>query len=421
MLDLLRLYIPFKPEFVQGGEGYSYISAQVAIDDGVKGEVNLTKFAVPLSARRIERDEDGFWKPSELTHPFEGLPSSFTDIAFKIISDGSYYPGVVLKASPAKVLQGHNVFGSTSIKTAAYEFLGLLSQVYPELYNALDIPCTQVTTMDVTFSARFASQRILEDVIDFMRGVSIGQTKARKGCNYATTAYWGSEASRLKTVKAYLKEVEFFHQLTEMTKLAKRGDANAKRVVDAMTNPDVQKWVKGLLRLEASVKKRWLERRNLPTNLFQLVAYQERLAADGRCFLQELWQDCTTELFKAFEGMTMKVIDDDHVLDALKDKFYTMTPKGNISYGKALRLFTFYRHLCEFGYSETKRVTPRNTLWRHMEDLVEAGLSRGYLQGLEPNKTVSNVIPFIRLVPVDFGAQRPDNWIEPVSRFSQVA
>lgn len=421
MLDLLSFYIPFKTEHVRGAEGFCYLPAQVAIDNGVKGEVNLERFDVPLSARRIARDVDGFWKPESLNHPFEALPSSFTDIALKVCSDSSYYPGVMLKASPAKVLQGHNVYGSTSIKTAVYEFLGLLSEAYPLLYDALDIPCSQITKLDITFSARFSSDRILEDVIDFMRGVSIGQTKARQGCNYATTAYWGGANSRLKTIKAYLKEAEFNKQLADLNKLAKRGDANAIKLVEVMSNPDLQEWVKGLLRLEVSVMKRWLERRQFPTNLFQLVAYQERLSADGRCFLQELWRDCTTELFKAFEGQTMKIVDDDHVLSALKAHFFTVTPKGNISHAKALRLFTFYRHLCEFGYEESKRVIPRKTLWRHMEDLVTAGLSRAYLQNLEPSTTVSNVVPLLNLVSVDFSAQRPAGYVEPVSRFSLVA
>jgi II/X family phage/plasmid replication protein len=117
----------------------------------------------------------------------------------------------------------------------------------------------------------------------------------------------------------------------------------------------------------------------------------------------------------------MKIVDDDHVLNSLKSKFFRITPKGNTTYSKALRLFAFYRHLCEFGYDETKRVTSKSSFYDQINFLVEAGLSLGYLQNLEPNKTVSNVVPFLRLVNVDFSAQRPVDYVEPVSRFSQVA
>lgn len=113
----------------------------------------------------------------------------------------------------------------------------------------------------------------------------------------------------------------------------------------------------------------------------------------------------------------MKIVDDDHILEALKANYFTQTPKGNISHAKALRLFTFYRHLCEFGYTETQRVTPQPTMWRHIKDLKAIGLSESYLQNIEPNKQASNVVPVLRLVDMDFSNQRPDWYIEPKSRF----
>ncbi|MEN9430352.1 MAG: hypothetical protein RJA86_1211 [Pseudomonadota bacterium] len=417
MLDGLRFSVPFSSEFVIGAEGYAYISAQKAIDDGIKGEVNLKDTGVSLSARRIYQDEAFEWHHEELNHPFESLPSSNTDIAFKVFADGSGYPYVMLKASPANILQGHNVFGGDSIRTAAFEFLGVLRQSEPKLFSMLDIASTQVTSMDITYSKRFASERILFDVFDFMRGVSKGQTKIRKGVSYATTEYWGSEKSRLKVLKLYLKHIEFFDQLAVLRKSATRGDAGAKHILSIREDARLFEFVKYLARFEAVIKKRWLERRGISFNLFDLIAHQEKLALEGRCFLQECWSDATKELFSACEGQTMKIVDDDHILEALKANYFTMTPKGNVSHAKALRLFTFYRHLCEFGYSETQRVTPRKTLWRHIQDLKAIGLSDSYLQNIEPDRQVSNVIPVLRLVDVDFSNQRPDWYVEPVSLF----
>lgn len=417
MLDLLRLFIPFRPEHVSGGTGFSFLPADKAIAEGVKGEVALQKLGVPMSARSAYVDEEGFWHVQDLNHPFESLASSHTGIAFKIINDGSCYPGVMLKGSPAKVLQGHNVFGSVSIRPGAFEFLGVLASTYPLLFQALDVSCTEVTTLDVTFSARFTSDRVLQSVIDFMRGVSVGQTKARKSCNYASTAYWGSEASRLKVIKAYIKELEFFTQLTEMQKQAKRGDKAAARVVAVMSDERLQTWLKGLLRLEASLKKRWLERRDIPTNLFKLIAYQDRLQSEGRCLARELWQEATAELFSAFEGQTMKILDDDHIREALRAKFATVTPKGNTSYAKADRLFAFYERLTDRGFAYIQSVTDRATLWRHMKALTSIGLCPATLQNIEPDRQASNVIPLLRLVDVRFDEQLPPWYVEPVSSF----
>lgn len=418
MLDGLRLSIPFRPEFVSGGQGYSYISAQKAIDDGITGSVNLLKCGLSvLSSRRIFQDDLGDWHHEDLNHPFEALPSSYTDMSFKVFADGSGYPHVVLKASPANVLQGHNVFGSDSIRQGSFEFLGVLKESYPVLFDMLDVSSTQVTSMDITYSKRFSSERILFDVFEAMRQVNKGQTKIRKGIKYANTEYWGSDKSRLKVIKLYLKHIEFFDQLQQLRKDAKRGDRGAQHILKIREDERLYEFIKYLARFEAVIKKRWLERRCLSFNLFDLIAHQEKLALEGRCFLFESWSEATKDLFTACEGQTMKIVDDDHILEALKANYFTQTPKGNISHAKALRLFTFYRHLCEFGYTETQRVIPRNTLWRHIQDLKAIGLSDSYLQNIEPDRQASNVVPVLRLVDLDFSNQRPDWYVEPLSRF----
>ncbi len=417
MLDGLTLFIPFKPKHLAWQSDIVYANAEHAIERGVTGSVHLDEFDIELSARRVYKDDDDKWVIENLNHPFEGLASSYTDIAFKVFADGSGYPHVRLKASPANVLQGHNVFGSTSIRQGAFEFLGVLQQVRPKLFDALDIQYTQLTSMDITYSKRFSSERILFEVFEFLRGVSKGQTKARKGVSYATTEYWGSEKSRLKIIKLYLKHIEFFTQLAELRKQAAKGDAGAKHILKIREDKRLKDFVNFLARFEAVIKKRWLERRGLSFNLFDVIAYQEKLAREGRCFLQECWSDATQDLFTACEGQTMKIVDDDHILEALKANYFTQTPKGNISHAKALRLFTFYRHLCEFGYVESQRVIPRATLYRHIQDLKAIGLSESYLQNIEPNKQASNVVPVLRLVDMDFSNQRPDWYVEPVSRF----
>lgn len=426
MLDLLHLAIFFRPEFVQGGEGFAYLPASKAREEGVKGEVLLSKLGIRMRAENAWQDEDGFWHCEDLKHPFESLPSSHTGIAFKIFSGPTFYPFVSLKASPAKVLQGHNVFGSCSIKLGAFEFLAALAATHPQLAAALDFTCIDVMQLDCTFSARLPSDQMLRDTIEHMRKLSVGQTfsresaralKRKAACSYDSTIYFGGANSRLKTLKLYDKAREYQTQLADLKKQALRGDASASRLVAIMSDERLLNWMTGLLRLEASIKSRWLERRKLPTNLFDLIRHQETLQTEGRCFIRELWQEATGELFSALEGQTMKIVDDTHVREALRAKFATVTPKGNTSYAKADRLFAFYERLCDRGYDYIQSVMPRNTLWRHLQDLKSIGLSASYLQNIAPDRAPSNVVPLLRLVEVRFDEQLPPWYVEPVSSF----
>jgi II/X family phage/plasmid replication protein len=47
-------------------------------------------------------------------------------MAMKVFFDSSYPPYVQIKASPAKLLQGHNVFGSDNLESGAMEMIGFL-------------------------------------------------------------------------------------------------------------------------------------------------------------------------------------------------------------------------------------------------------------------------------------------------------
>lgn len=429
MLDLLHLAILFRPEYVLGGEGFAYLPADKAKAEGLKGEVALARLGLKMRSENAWQDEEGFWHCEDLKHPFESLPSSHTGIAFKLCHGPGFYPFISLKASPAKVLQGHNVFGGSSIKSGAFEFLGALVTTHPQLGDALDFTAIEVMQLDCTFSARLPSDRIMQATVDCLRKLSVGQTfsresargqklaKGRGVCSYQRTVYFGGESSRLKTVKFYDKEWEFRDQLAEQMKKAEKGDSLAKRLVAIMTEPRLLDWSKGLLRIEASIKSRWLERRKLPTNLYDLIRHQETLQGQGRCFIRELWQQTTRDIFRAFEGHSMTIIDDDHIRDALRAKFATTTPKGNLSYAKADRVFSFYERLCDRGFQHVHSVTPQPTMWRYIRDLTAVGLCPVYLQNIDPERAASNVVSLLRLIDVRFDEQLPPWYVEPVSSF----
>jgi II/X family phage/plasmid replication protein len=428
MLDLLRITIPFCLSAVSCSG--SPTSTRQALSDSsigiVKDVLRYTLDGLPMAAKSVHRDVDGKIVVGNLNHPFESLPTSFTGIAIKLMNDGHCWPHIAMKASPAKILQGHNVYGSVSIEQAAAEFLGCLCQLYETMYSDLAVDLTEVTSLDVTYSARYlpiGSPKTVDfgrDLISFLRTLSAGQLKP-SDVFYHDTVYWNKE-SDYGGLKCYLKHTEFFNQLKEAKTLKRQNDPSADRLLQVMNNQDLQAWSEYLLRFEVSVKKDYLRRNDIPLNLFDLVIYQKNLQAEGRCFLKEIWAKRSAPLFAACEGMTMKIVDDEHVEREIKRVHVRYTKSGKVSYGYANSLMDFYRSVKDYGYPITKEryfvsESGERTFRNRLKALAEAGLSKAYLQTFTLNSQPSNVVPVLRFCVVDFGSQHPPSWVEPVSQF----
>ena len=423
LCDRLRLSIPFAASHVTGA--MAYLTAENAIRNGFKSRVDIRALGFEkLSSRAVSFSYDDNGKRVEhvdhLYHAFESLPTSFTDMAFKVYDDCHSYPTVEIKCSPAKLLQGHNVFGPDDIELGATEMIMTLQSVYPQLVAMLDIDAAQVMEVDFTASARVESEHVAQQIIAYLSNVSNGQTKARGGNNYGNqTCYWGGKNSRLKKIKAYLKSQEFLHQLNELRKKAESGCESAKRTVAVMEDPRLLEWVQGLIRFESTICKRYMERRDIPTRLIDLIKYQKQLSSEGRSLSYELWAESTADIFKAFEGQTMRVTDNDSVQAALRQAHFKMTPKGNISYTKADKLMQFYLSIRSEGYSAIKALTGNDTFYRNLRDLEAAGFDKAFLQNLNAQHE-SNIIPLLRMITVDFNNQRPDWYVEPKSSFEHL-
>jgi len=415
MLDKIHLFVPFKAQ-------------AIATSTGKRGNelliVDLEALGVPLRATSVLSDGKGGYQVEDISHAWESLSTGFSPLAFKVFHQSlgkRIQPGVELKASPAKLLQGHNVFGPTSIRKGGEVMLKWLAGSYPKLWALLDWQSAQVYGIDCTYSARLPDQRTALQLVQALRGVSNGQTRNR-GDDYETTAYWGSKETRLRKLKAYLKGPEFRRQLDEAIKAARAyGGANfvpsqafaAHRLLAVLQNPALQEWAENLLRLEATVMHRWLERRNIPTNLWALCDYQERLEEQGSCFIQWCWEQVTKELFAAFEGISMRVINDEKVLAALKARWTKFGKNGKANETVALNLFRTYRSIKDYGWQETMDSMSRATFYRHVDQICECGLSKAALQKLKMDDQKNNVVPILRFLQVDFSAQRPGWYVEP--------
>jgi len=406
MLDHICINAPFSSCFFQvDGEGrYFFI------------DVDLHSIEIPLASRSVHKNDDGTISASALFHPYESLATHFTGMAMKVFFDSTYEPYVQIKASPAKLLQGHNVFGSDNIEQGAMEMIGFLHESYPTLASMLDFERAWVSHIDVTYSARLKDQVTAKKVLDFLGNVSNGQTRLSNK-RFDSSVYWGGQTSRLINHKCYMKHDEFLAQFEEQKLAAKKNDKAAQRVVDVMSNPELINWTIGLLRFESRFKKRWLERNDIPTNLFELIKFQRQ----NPNILQTLWTKATHSIFDALRGQTMKLTDDDSVYKAIESSPVVLNSKGKVSVTRVRNLESIFIQLRDKGFEEVRKKYGKTQFYKHISDLCECGFSKAYLQNLHDEKS-KNIIPFVKLVEIDFNQQLPEWYVEPQSQFNyQVA
>lgn len=332
-------------------------------------------------------------------HHWEKIPSSYEAMAFKIFDHrydaiDRFY--IEIKASPAKLMQGHNIFGSDDFKSCAFFMIELLCDTYPELFSRLDQSTWFLSNIDITYSSRAASDLEAKQFINALQNVSFGQTKCRTG--YDGTAYFGKKNSRLKKIKVYAKAPEVKENIKR----------NARAIDGHLLNeiymPPIIEYATGLIRWELTLFHRFLERRGIDCNLISLIKNKD-LTPDK---IQALWLLGCKDLFAAIEGKEIKIIDDNKIHADLRAKFFTTTKTGKISCAQADSVYRTFRALRTEGWANLLDTMNRRTLSRHIVKLCECGLSRAALQNMTGLDNGSIIIPFARFINVDFSAQFPD-------------
>lgn len=336
MLDHLRIAIPVFSTYVN------------SLNNNHKFVVDLLDVGLPCATRHVSRGLNGELITGDLFHPYESLGTDYSDMAFKFYTHTqNILPHVELKASPLKLLQGHNVFGFDDIDLAATEMLGMFMETYPELCGYLDFDKADVLHLDTTFFSRLPHQNMVQPVLDYLANISSGHRKARqvKYQNYIT---WGSDNSRRLRPKAYGKFEELKGQLAKEQKKSEKGCTRAKRLVIAMH--DVLQFSNAVIRFEARVCKQHMVDNDIPTNLWKLIEHQHA----NPNLLTDLWHVVFDPIFDAMKGNQMNYADDDAIQDLLNDKLKTVTAKGNISYTRAKNAMRFYKLLRLDGFTKVK-------------------------------------------------------------------
>lgn len=411
MIDKLKISIPFKTEFTftthqaKSGEVVSYVDIKECSRRGIGLEAKTIFFTGDVGSTEYE--------VADLRHAFESLPTHFTGMAFKIYQGTRLRsPCIELKASPAKILQGHNVYGPTSIEVGATEMLMAFFNNYPEVYEMLDVPLATLDALDATYSARLRTELQAKQVIQQLKNVSNKQMRTAVRNDHETTVYFNKN-SRHCDRKAYLKGPEFNRQLRDLRSLKEKGDNSYDRVIDVMSDPKLINYARYLVRLEAGAHRRYLDALDIPHKLSDAIIYQKEYESSGRNLIADIWTKAFTPLLEALEGQHMTIFNDEEVHRKLKQTYFRYTPKGNISYAKADKLFRFYRSLVSDGYHAVyQSFTSRATFSRQLNALLDIGFSKAQLQNLQGNEK-DNVVPLLQVIKIDFSQQHPDDYIEP--------
>ncbi len=374
---------------------------------GFLGEHRWPDFQLAALGIPLEQSIDAEGQVYNTRHPWESIPSSYEGMAFKVF-DHRYDPldkfYIEIKASPAKLMQGHNVYGSSDFYDCCMHLMELLCMTYPGLADCLDHESWALAQIDITYSSRAKDSQEARAFINALGNVSFGQTKSRTG--YDGTAYFGKKNSRLKKIKVYSKGPE----------VAETVKSNSRKADGELLNevytPELLAFADGLVRWEVSLYHRYFERLGIPTLLKQIF-FTRALSPQQ---LMNYWLLATSDLFNALKGQTMKVINDDDIKDQLRARFSKTGKTGKVSTAAPDAAFRTYRDIRRDGWLIARGSMVTRTFDRHIKMLTECGLSRAALQNMNGLDDGSQIIPFVRFIQVDFAAQFPEGYEEPAPK-----
>ena len=339
---------------------------------------------------------NGRWKPEEMYLPWEKVGSNFHTLAIKPNFEGNQFqnwPYLTLKCSPSKLLLGHNVYGPCCLSNAYQNMIFLLSTVYPSLFDPnhhhergalLDLEWARLECTDLTKSLSVSLKDYRLAFIEYIRSVSKGHTKP-SGDGFETTAYFGPKNSRNKNLKCYLKGPECLHD-----------NEQRKRTNKPLISDEIMKLSEDKVRIEARLYRNFFESRGLPTRMIDLIKLVDQVPH----IYNDLYAEATKDLFDAMEGDTMTILNDDTILAKI-DKTH-----GDVR-GRTQRVFGFYQAIKAVGLERYKKQLPKNSYYRQISQLKEAGVSHADLCNLhKPNnvvqiRSVINLNEMVNHMPAD--------------------
>lgn len=404
MWDKLDIEVPFFAEFVN----------ELATSTAEKrsGWVDPTHYDFQLVAQ-VDM-VDGKPVITEVKNrKWDTISSGISGIAVGFFPTGNgfnLWPHVRIKASPAKILQGHNVFGSECLKQGAAQMWAMFRLAFPKIFSHVDVHQAEVRFTDSTYSARisdFYSQKV------FKLFESLATAKTKVNANFVDQGYLQlGKGSEYQRQKVYRKHQEVMDDLKDAIKRR-----NTHRI-DILSDQRLQNFARELHRFEATTGHRKFEALGIPLRLVEFVKFADWFHSVHHIPLcRYLWELAFNPLFDQIEGHTMKNVDDTHVKLEIDKKFIRIKDNNKICKRKANAIYATYRAIKTEGY-DTLALEDSSTFFRNVKHLEEIGLSRAFLKSLDPQRPTENIVPFVQLIKIDFTNQRPDWYEEPKAGFT---
>ena len=388
----------------------------------------------------------------DLRHDYESIPSSHGGMAMKFnaVNVANTDPYVSLNAS-VKFLQGHNVYGTSTVENLGKEMIGHFAAHYPHLFACIDHKAISISRIDSTYSAVLPSECLAQPALKYLAKVSNGHRKSDTRRDFYNTVYFGGKNSRNGGAKIYGKG----HEVNEYLSKLKAKSATDPRAAAqlAVYTPELIAYSQNLLRLESSTKRRKLESLMIPDNFWEFIDYEK----NNPDVLHLLWSNWFQPILDALKGTIVRKVDDHHVLELLKeslfsyqgvkltkkrkfiyrrpprpahlhlplkehDKYYgrkdyqvSAVPKR--VYTKAYNAYNFYQLLRLNGYENVKERTGRRAFDIKVKTLVDAGVSKSDLQNLDGDEEKHDIASLIK---IDYENQVPFDFVSPRSQYIDV-
>ena len=412
MYDFLGLRLHFKDE----------LYTPIAVRDGWEFHINfddLLDKGLKLEAGIVVDSETGKVDIENLRHPWNSVPTSYAAIAMKVHQGSGFRESacIELKASPAKIMNGHNVYGSKVFIHCLTAFLDSFKSSMPDFAELIDFDKTDIYRFDSTFSVQLQSRDQVLGALKSFTSVSHRYLRPSREGEYETTVYFNNDKNNPDTGRStslilYSKQDEVAKQCENLKRLAKKEKTRKyDHIIKQLSDESLVDFATHRLRFEARFGARWFKKHGIPQNVWEFCKYVElhELAAQGESFCVWTWKDANKYLLEAIEGSTLTVANDHKVMQLLHDHYDTVDDKGKVRQSKAFRLFQLFDRLKHNTYKQVKDTMSKSSFHRNVKDLMAIGLSKDQLQNLH----IDEQVPLGTVITFDFENQTPLDYVEP--------
>lgn len=412
MYDFFGLRLFFKEE----------LYTPVAVRDGWEFHINfdtLLEKGLKLEAGIFVDPDTGETDIENLRHAWESVPTSYAAIAMKVFQGSGFRESacVELKASPAKIMQGHNVYGCESLIKCLTGFLISFKEALPRFVELIDFDKTEIYRFDSTFSLQLDSKDQILGALKALSSVSHKYLRPSREGDYETSLYFNNDRNNPNTARCtsliiYSKGDEVDSQCESLKRLARKEKTRKyDHIIAQLSDESLRDFALFRLRFEGRFQARWFQKNDIPQNLWDFISYVETFESSSDItFCEWAWRDANKYLLEAIEGSTITVLNDHKIMGLLHHSYDTVDSKGITRTSKAYRLFQLYDRLKHNTYKQVKDTMSKSSFHRNINDLMAIGLSKSQLQNLHNEEHV----PLGTVLTFDFKNQRPADYVEPV-------